>query len=375
MDYSEDEQYDIYDQLAIYNNIELSTDDNHTAIIHEAYDTLSSLAYIERFAKACANSKLLPDFKQRSSMDGESLQRRSLTSYYPLLNRMIAAFDERYFYSPRVDVFFQACISLDLMTQHFAFERNPLQHDFLTGHCFLDTYHALIEKIRELCNKVKFKKKLKGHERSVRRREAKALMWEKKLFAWKSRHLIIPLTLEYKPEFRQEVTPELVQQHLQRLLGNRRSNNLLRGIENYVCRIEEGDTVGLHVHLLIAYAGKSHEDMSISKSICRYWETVITESMGYANSSSMYKYNNKLRTYGACAGQIDQHEHEKRQVLRDALRYLVKADQFLKRKSSKKFKTFGMSQPREPSGMGRPRIETKEITDRYRNHADSLSVL
>lgn len=358
MDYSEDEQCNIYNRLAIDNNIELTMDDNHPAIIHEAYDTLLSLAYIERFVKACVNSKLLPDYKHSTTSDDESLTRRSLASYYPLLNRMIAAFDDRYFYSPRVDVFFQACISLDLMTQHFAFESNPLQHDFVTGHCFLDTYHALIENIRELCNKAKFKKKLKDHERSVRRREAKALMWEQKLFAWKSRHLIIPLTLEYKPEFRQEITPELVQKHLHRLLGNRRSNNLLSGITNYVWRVEEGDKVGLHVHILIAYSGDSRQDMSISKSICEYWATVITEGIGTANSSNMYKSSNKLRTYGACAGQIDQHEQEKRQVLRGALQYLVKADQFLKRKSSRNFKTFGMSLPLEPSGMGRPRSGT-----------------
>lgn len=359
MNYSDYEQHKIYQQLDFDINIELSTGEHQPTIIHEAYGTLSALAWVEQFVKASINSKSLPDFTQHNKDNRGATKRRSLTDYYALLNTMTGAYDERYFYSPRVEVFFQACKSLGLITQAFRFERNPLEQDFVTGQSYLDTYNALIERIRELCSKSKFKNKLKEHERSVRRRGAKAMMWEHKLFNWKSRHLLMPLTLEYKPEFRCRVTPELIQEHLQRLLTNRRCNGLLNGIKHYVWRIEEGDKVGLHIHILVAYDGQSHQDMAISRSICTYWETVITEGMGYARSSSMYKNTSKLRTFGAAAGQIDSHDHAKRQTLRGALRYLVKADQFLKKKKGRRFKTFGMSQPPEPSGMGRPRMKAK----------------
>lgn len=356
--YTADGQWHVYQQLDYHNNVERSTGDDQLGIIHNTYGTLSALSTIEQFVRASVNSTYLPVFSDHSNDNSTETTKRRLANYYTSLNIMTGAYDERYFYSPRVDAFFQACRELGLTTGFSSFGKNPLENDFGTGQCYLDVYHALIIRIRELCSTPKFRRKLREHERSVRRREAKALMWEKKLFEWRSRHLIIPLTLEYRPQFREQVTPELIQEHLQHLLGNKRSNALLSGIKHYVWRIEEGDKTGLHVHLLIAYRGDSHQDMSISRSICDYWETVVTEGMGYARSSSMYKGSRTLRTYGACAGQIDHHEYEKRQLLRGSLRYLVKSDQFLKRKAGRKFRTFGMSQPPERSGIGRPRVKS-----------------
>lgn len=79
-------------------------------------------------------------------------------------------------------------------------------------------------------------------DREDRRNEEQALAFEQAMFDWRSRHLILVMTLGYEEEWRPYITYEAMCQHRNRFFANRRSNRLLRGINGYVWKVEEGET-------------------------------------------------------------------------------------------------------------------------------------
>lgn len=103
---------------------------------------------------------------------------------------------------------------------------------------------------------------------------------ERHVYEKRSRYLILFLTLNYKPEYRDDVTIDDLRSHRGRLLRNIECNSLLKGIEAYIWKIEEGPKSGLHIHLLIFYSGSHRADAYIAQRIGEYWETVATRGVG-----------------------------------------------------------------------------------------------
>lgn len=363
MEYEDND--DDYRQIAYDNCIEASNEDTNLTTIHEGIDEIIHRAKIERFVKKVMSTKRLAfDVKQ----NGE-LWLMPLSRYYSDMHMMLSAYDKRYEGTPEVNVFFKACYELGFLGQPTA---QTFIYESPRAYCgtkrYAEWFNDLIERIRKLCSKGWYKKKIRQHERRRKKRLAAALQWEHRLFAGKSRHLMMFLTLGYKREYRDEVTLEQFQADLDHLLNNRRSNGLLNGIKEYVWHREEGNYTGLHVHILIAYDGGRKGDMSISKDICEYWEMVITRGKGHAHSANLYRRNRVKKGQVDCLGQVDQSHDITREAIRsEILPYLSKSDQLLKKKTSR-FRTFGMSQPPEPSGKGRPR-KKREIEREVPQHA------
>lgn len=94
-----------------------------------------------------------------------------------------------------------------------------------------------------------------GSRKAFRNAE-KVIKLEDAMFNWRSRHLILVLTLSYRPEYRHLVDLGTIRLHRDRLLNNRRSNELLSGINGYAWKIENGNHgAGLHIR---AFALESH---------------------------------------------------------------------------------------------------------------------
>lgn len=165
------------------------------------------------------------------------------------------------------------------------------------------------------------------------------------MYDWRSRHLILVLTLSYKPAFRHLVTLDLLRQHRDHLLNNRRCNELLRGIKGYEWTIEEGqNSGGLHLHVIIFYDGKHRADIHIAKSIGEYWVNVITKGMGeYWNSNAKKEWHAQYG-HGVGSGQIDRNDYVKREALRKNLLYLAKDEQHVTGKKDPHLRLFGTSQ-------------------------------
>lgn len=344
---------DAYWQLDFNHNIERSSDIDNLTIIHDGFTRITHRAMIEKFVRKVLNTKKLAFDVNGDLVFPES---NALPNYYRDVDVMLSAYDERYEGTPQVDVFFKACKDLGFLDSGAPFRFRDEKPEWYCGpKRNAEWFNALIERIRKLCGKGWYKKRVRQDERRRLQRLAAAMQWEQRLFDGRFRHLMMFITLQYKPQYRDEVTPEQVQEDLGRLLNNRRSNGLLRGIKEFIWHIEESDKTGLHVHILIAYDGESKRDMSISQSICRYWVNVITQGRGHAHTANLYRNSQKRKQQVDCLGLVCHDDDEKRDALRQRLlTYMAKANQLLKRKTCR-FRTFGMSQPPEHSGKGRKR--------------------
>lgn len=173
----------------------------------------------------------------------------------------------------------------------------------------------------------------------------RVLAFEKAMYDKRSRYLIIALTLNYLPEYQKYINLDIIRQHRDQLLNNRRSNSLLREIDGYVWKIEKGDgNGGLHLHLIIFYSGAHRNDISIGRFIGEYWKNTITNGAGsYWNSNTQKEFHAQYG-YGVGVGQIDRNDQAKRQALCQNLLYLTKDEQYAGDESNPHLRMFGTSQ-------------------------------
>ncbi|MBY8605346.1 inovirus Gp2 family protein [Burkholderia arboris] len=130
---------------------------------------------------------------------------------------------------------------------------------------------------------------------------------------------------------------------------------MLRGIVDYIWKLEEGDESGLHLHVLIFYTADSCRDVYIAKLIGEYW-VKVTEGKGQYWNSNANKIFHEKYGHGVGTGEINWDNDAKREALRENIRYMTKADQFLKMKYGEHCRLFGTSQVKEKEKPGRPRV-------------------
>lgn len=193
------------------------------------------------------------------------------------------------------------------------------------------------------------------------RNTEQALRLDEAMYAARSRYLILVLTLSYKDKYRDSITLNDIRRDRERFFGNFRHNQLLHGIDAYVWKIEEGENSGgLHLHVLIFYAGEHRADIYIAQRIGEYWENVITKGKGSYWNSNTQKEMHERYGHGIGTGQIDRHDKARREALRENMRYLAKGIQRATGTGDVNCRMFGMSQlPKKPrfSGKGTIRFD------------------
>lgn len=353
MDYTADYS-SILRQLDIDTNIDWLQAEGNRVKKLESYGKMTVRSQIETFIRTVQKTGGVA-FLIEPGKPSFKICKPRLEFFYPHVNRFLAEYSDRYYYSPRIKLFFQACDQLAIHPGSFEFQK-PLEIDLGSGKQYGVLFNELIETVRHLCGKSKFKNTLKSYEQTMRRRHVKGLLWEDNLFQWHSRHVFVYVHLGYKELYRHQVTPELIQRHRDTLLENRRMNELLQGINAYIWRLEDGDEVGLHMHALIAYRGDANSGIHIAGQICRYWEEVVTAGMGKAWNGNLVREKRRDGKESGL-GKIDAHETDKREALREVIAYLTKADQHLKWKHLQGLRAIGMSRPKEKIKQGRPRMK------------------
>jgi hypothetical protein len=353
MEFDDESTHNMYSGIDWNSNTEvIEREGRDCTVLHEDFEKITRLAHIERFVNS-AQKITSPAFTFSKRNGAISVCSRRLSAFFLVINAVLEDYSDRYVYSPRVRVFFDACKKLRIAPGKFAFGKEH-KIDLQSGKCYATLFNELIEMIRYLCSRRCFRIALKRHERNVLRRKAKAIMWEREMFEWRSRHRFISLVLAYKAEHRSQITPEIIQRHRKYLLDDRRSVPLLAGIKGYVWKLEEGDKTGLHLHILISYMTKEGRDIEVGNQLGDYWVHVITDGMGSFRNSNI-----GLDTRGyiknITLGDVNHNDTSEREGLRTLLNYLAKSEQYLKRKQSTRVRTFGMSQPPKKVKSGRPR--------------------
>lgn len=283
--------------------------------------------------------------------------------YYVLLNSWLERYSDLYCYSARVEVFYGACKELGLIgSDPFSFGE-PGELDCADGMRYMDIFNELIQRIRSHCQSREFKEKERLRKANANRNAHNVLAMEEAMFCsetGRSRWLILSLTLRYKAECREWITPETIQQHRERFFGARRFNKLMSGIKNYVWTIEQGEDTGLHLHVILFYSTERNHDELIAKQIGEYWAEVVTEGKGdYWNSNAaQQKKFYETWGHGIGVGQINWDDAEKRKALRENLVYLAKGEQYLMIRSAERIRTFDMGRVPKKLKSGRPRADS-----------------
>jgi hypothetical protein len=263
------------------------------------------------------------------------------------------ASSERRVYSPHVQAVIEASDAVDVPPYAFRFGE-PGARDLSTGKTHAEIFNEVVAKVSEIVASSAFKERMRVRKRNAARNEAKGLAIEQKVFENKSRQLVLMLHFGFQEKYRPQITFEEIQQYRKKFFNNCRTNKLLRGIVDYLWKMEEGNESGLHLHVLIFYTAESCRDVYIAQMIGEYWMKV-THGMGqYWNSNANKAFHEKYG-HGIGTGVINWDEDDKREALRENIRYMTKSDQFLKIKYGDAH-LFGTSQVEEKKKPGRPRV-------------------
>lgn len=350
------ELHEIYSTLDLIHHVEFEERDQQTKLlIHEDYAKLTPFARIEKMVEELQLSNELAFNIMLTKRGNLTLENKAFSRYYYDAKAVLEVHEESYFYSPRMQAFFDSLSSLAIDPKTFELGL-PLQICPASGWRYADLFNALLEAIRAHCGTSKYRTRLRKHEDNCKRPVGRFLMWEAELFRSRSRHLMVLVHLGYRPRRRQHVTPDLIQAHLDRML-DAPSHPLLKGIRDYAWRIEEGRRTGLHAHLLVSYDTQRNNGIAVARELGEYWKRHATEGMGkYWNGNlDAFIRRSKEARAGLGTGKIDHDDLAARTGLRKILRYMAKADQYLTRKSGPKYRSFALSQPEEKKLPGRPR--------------------
>ncbi|CAJ5451392.1 Protein of uncharacterised function (DUF3296) [Burkholderia pseudomallei] len=177
------------------------------------------------------------------------------------------------------------------------------------------------------------------------RNKRSVLELEEGMFEWRSRHLVIIVTFNYKPEYRHRMTFDDICDHRDSFINNMPMNGLLKKINGYAWKIEAGDASGgLHIHWVFFYDGKSKLDVPIARSLIEYWSERVTEGKGDGWNSNYRKERYEEYGHGIGVGPINRNDTDKRDALRENLIYLTKITPYPATRTNRYQRTFGTSQ-------------------------------
>lgn len=176
-------------------------------------------------------------------------------------------------------------------------------------------------------NEIKIRK---AEQARIRRNREKGLEFEERMFFRKSRHLVLFLTLNYKPKYREDITLKTIQRHRDKFLDYMMADAhpLLGEINGLIWKLEEGKmSGGLHLHFLIFYSGKRRGDVMIARMVGEYWVDIITRGWGAYRNSNADKDRLEYR-WGVGIGQVNRNLDPKRESLQLFIEnYMAKSNQ------------------------------------------------
>lgn len=149
-----------------------------------------------------------------------------------------------------------------------------------------------------------------------------------------------------------EITLNEANKHINRLLNNRRNNEIFDHNIGYLIKTEYGEDRNVHFHTFFFYDGqKVQKDMIKAEDIGKYWSENITDRKGTYYSCNRNDYKGKH-----ALGMLDYRDAKKRRNLDYAMAYLVKEDQSIDGLNENgKERSIRRGTIPKKSNMGRPR--------------------
>ncbi|WP_447778056.1 hypothetical protein [Variovorax boronicumulans] len=169
----------------------------------------------------------------------------------------------------------------------------------------------------------------KATQARIRRNSRSGLEFEEEMFSNRSRYLVLHVTVNYKNQYRDDVTLNTIQLHRDKFFRHIQEypNALLQKVRGVIWKLEEGNrSGGLHLHLLIFYSAERKADVMVAQAIGEYWVNEVTDGWGGYWNSNANKH--QLERWGVGIGQVNRHDNSRRESLQAFIaNYLSKANQ------------------------------------------------
>lgn len=222
--------------------------------------------------------------------------------------------------------------------------------------------NRFVEELRTVCASLVIKRRIDNAKRAARANTRSAFKVLSECRLAYSKVLAIRIDLEYlalvSDRLRAAPIDEAaMKKHRESFVTLLREGSYAQHLIGYVWKTEWGIQRGFHHHILILFNGqKVCSDIRIADDLCARWKYFITLGRGASHNC-----NKEKELYQHCGiGMLSRRDDEKWEVLREAVRYVTKAEVYIKGMVDGSRQCFGVGGPYEcKSGSGRKRVRLK----------------
>jgi hypothetical protein len=329
-------------------------------------DERERLFFYDAFVQSVLRSKS-PHIKfvQKLGQPLVVVKSKTANDFYPLIFEKIDIPSDNVRFSEYVELFLEchAALGLPLPSKEgpqvlVSDSQGTFADHFAVGTRCGDVFNRLVDLIREGAQQPAFKQRVLGRIRSSTENYESGLNYVAKLFAHTSRLLVLRIDVGYAKELAQGVSVDQIRKDFMRFMNNRRHNGLFAHMVGHIWKLEEGQSRGLHYHLILFFKGsKVDAHAYLAEQIGKYWKDAITKGQG--SYFSCHRNLNRYRRSGI--GMMHHTDVEKLDTLNSIIRYITKKEQYLRIKDGR---TFGHgiapslgSSPK----LGRPRSKNTAV--------------
>lgn len=256
-----------------------------------------------------------------------TVKRTKLTRYFENIGQMLelVSHSDDYHYGPYLRLFQRACYDVGV-------EHSPLagiiSFDEATSQYrdYSDTLNRLAERIRQLTRERNYRRRRDDARYQERQQSHEVAEYVDQVLVRYATTLVIRVDLYYRSAAQARLRVEHVFADLQRLIRARERNPIFEHETGYICRVEQGERRGYHIHAAFFFNGAMvRGDIYKAQQIGALWEQITRGKGSYHNC------NHDKDQYGdKCGiGMIHRRDEQARDNVLQAMSYLVKRFQRL----------------------------------------------
>ena len=256
-----------------------------------------------------------------------TVKRTKLARYFENLAQMLelVSNNDDYRYGPHLRLFQQACYDVGVEYSSLAgiisFDEETSQYRDYT-----DTLNRLADRIRQLTRERSYRRRRDDAAYQSRQQSREVAEYVDRVLDRYATSLVVRVDLYYRSAAQARLRVEHVFADLQRLIRSRESNPIFEHETGYICRVEQGERRGYHIHAAFFFNGAMvRGDIYKAQQIGALWEQITRGKGSYHNC------NQDKAQYGdECGiGMIHRRDELARDNVHYAMNYLVKRFQWL----------------------------------------------
>ncbi|MFU5277703.1 inovirus-type Gp2 protein [Pseudomonas aeruginosa] len=256
-----------------------------------------------------------------------TVKRTKLTRYVENIGQMLelVSHSDDYHYGPYLRLFQQACYDVgvehSLLAGIISFDEATSQY-----RDYSDTLNRLVDRIRQLTRERIYRRRRDDARYQERQQSREVAEYVDQVLDRYATTLVIRVDLYYRSAAQARLRVEHVFADLHRLIRSRERNPIFEHETGYICRVEQGERRGYHIHAAFFFNGAMvRGDIYKAQQIGALWEQITRGKGSYHNC------NQDKAQYGdECGiGMIHRRDEPARDNVLQAMSYLVKRFQRL----------------------------------------------